>query len=66
MRDAIKAAGSKAALGRLLGVSRQAVHQWHHCPMKHVIAIERATGVPRERLRPDLYRTAELSNPWKE
>ncbi len=46
------AAAYKAAGG---GITPQAIHKWQHCPPRRVVAIERATGVPRERLRPDLY-----------
>jgi DNA-binding transcriptional regulator YdaS (Cro superfamily) len=55
---AAAAAGSSAALAQRLGVDPTLVHQWrhgrrpiakHHCP-----AIEAATGVRCEELRPDL------------
>lgn len=52
---AIKRAGSMGKLGRMLGISQQAISQWQQVPARHVIAIERGTGVPREVLRPDLY-----------
>jgi len=53
---AIKAAGSISKLARALGISPQAVWQWREIPVRHVISIERIFGVPREELRPDLYR----------
>jgi DNA-binding transcriptional regulator YdaS (Cro superfamily) len=53
---AIETAGSMGKLARILGISQQAVSQWREVPTRHIIAIERATGVPREVLRPDLYR----------
>ena len=53
---AIEKAGSMGKLARLLGISQQAVSQWREVPTRHIIAIEHATGVPREVLRPDLYR----------
>ena len=56
LRKAIEAAGSQEKLARLLGISQQAVHHWYQAPAGQIIAIERATGVPREELRPDLYR----------
>lgn len=52
---AIKLAGGLAALGRELDISRQAVFAWKKCPPEHVLKVEKATGVPRYELRPDLY-----------
>jgi len=49
----------QAGLARLLGVSPQAVNQWVNgnrpVPSRHVLAIERATGVSRHELRPDVF-----------
>ena len=55
LRAAVKAAGSQRALARMIGVTHPAVALWNRAPAKHVINIERATGIPREQLRPDLY-----------
>jgi DNA-binding transcriptional regulator YdaS (Cro superfamily) len=61
MIDALKraeqTAGSVVALARALGVTSQAISQWHkrHVPAERVLDVERATGVPRHELRPDLY-----------
>ena len=49
---------SQASLARLVGVRRQAVRQWiisGRVPAERALAIERVSGVPRHRLRPDLY-----------
>jgi DNA-binding transcriptional regulator YdaS (Cro superfamily) len=56
LKMAIRRAGSYEKLGQMLGVTRQAVSKWKTVPVHHIIAVERATGVPREKLRPDLYR----------
>ena len=56
MLKAVKAAGSISKLARALGVSPQAVWQWREIPVRHVLSIERIFGIPREELRPDLYR----------
>jgi DNA-binding transcriptional regulator YdaS (Cro superfamily) len=56
LKEAIERAGSQVKLAKLLGISHQALNQWEDVPVHHIVAIERATGVPRERLRPDLYR----------
>lgn len=55
LKEAIKVAGGLTALGKKLGVTAGAVSQWNQAPSHQVIAIERATGVHRARLRPDLY-----------
>ena len=52
---AIQAAGNKARLADLVGVSRQCVGQWSRVPAERVLQIERLTGVSRTILRPDLY-----------
>lgn len=58
IQKAVKAAGGQSALARELKVTPQAVQKmcasgW--VPSGRVLAIEKATGVPREELRPDLY-----------
>ncbi len=52
---AIREAGGGAALGRALKLNRQAIYQWCRVPSHHVLEVERITGLPRHRLRPDLY-----------
>ena len=37
------------------GITRQAVVQWRQVPVGHVPALERAFGIPREVIRPDIY-----------
>ena len=56
LKAAIEAAGGVRALGRLLGITHQAVLQWEKVPDKYLLKIEQLTGVEREQLRPDLYR----------
>jgi len=49
-------AGGPVALAKALGnVSSQAVSQWKRVPAERVLDVERATGVQRYELRPDLY-----------
>jgi DNA-binding transcriptional regulator YdaS (Cro superfamily) len=50
--------GSRRELAKRIKRSRQAIYQWTRVPAEAVIAVEKATGVPREKLRPDLYRRA--------
>lgn len=60
MRDdgldrAIDAAGGIAELARKIGISQPSVSNWTKVPAQRVIAVESATGVSRNDLRPDLY-----------
>ena len=64
--DAVLAAGSQSALARAVGVSPQAVQQWVNSGRvshRKVLDVERATGVSRTRLRPDIYPADELATP---
>lgn len=61
---AAKAAGGQSALARLLKVTPQAVQKMcasGRVPAERVLEIEKATGVSRHELRPDLYPTESLS-----
>ncbi len=62
MRDAglnraIEAAGGITELARKIGVAQPSISNWNRVPAAPVIAIEAATRVSRELLRPDLYCT---------
>lgn len=52
---AIKRAGGAPLVARELGLTRQAITKWEEVPAKHVLAIERLSGVTRYELRPDIY-----------
>ena len=52
---AIRTAGDQYALAQRLGITQSAVSHWKEVPSRHIIAIEKATGVSRRLLRPDLY-----------
>jgi DNA-binding transcriptional regulator YdaS (Cro superfamily) len=56
LQAAIDAVGGLRALARLLGISASAIAQWRRVPAHRIVEIELGTGVPREILRPDLYR----------
>jgi len=47
--------GSLMQAVRALGFSSSAPSKWKQVPAEYVITIEEATGLPRDRLRPDLY-----------
>jgi DNA-binding transcriptional regulator YdaS (Cro superfamily) len=55
LKQAIRKAGGPSAVARLLGITHGAVLQWQRCPPHWVIPIEKATGIRREKLRPDIY-----------
>ncbi|WP_339156750.1 transcriptional regulator [Sinorhizobium medicae] len=55
LEKAIKSVGSSKELARRVGVSPQAISQWNKVPANRVLAVERASGVHRSILRPDLY-----------
>jgi len=55
LKDVVKLAGGVRPLARLLGISPQAIVQWSQIPVRHVLTIERLTGIRREALRPDIY-----------
>lgn len=50
---------SRNRLAKLLGITRQAVGTWQKIPEERILQVERVTGIPRETLRPDLYRKQE-------
>ena len=68
MRDegldrAIDAAGGVAQLARKIGISQPSVSNWSSVPAQRVIAVEAATGVSRNELRPDLYSEISVAGP---
>jgi transcriptional regulator with XRE-family HTH domain len=50
---------SLEALARLFGVNRTTVLRWEarRIPAERVLDVERVTGIPRHKLRPDLYQS---------
>lgn len=62
MRDALEKAvkkeGSRGRVAKKLGISRQATIFWEklgYVPARHVLALEKMSGVSRYTLRPDIY-----------
>lgn len=53
---AITASGGIAKFAAKIGLSRQAVYGWKRVPAERVVAVETATGISRNMLRPDLYK----------
>lgn len=50
--------GLSAEIARATGYTRGAIARWQRVPAELVVKIEAVTGIPRETLRPDLYRGA--------
>ena len=60
LKAAIDIAGSQLALAKRIGVKQSYISNWLNrdkqgVPARYVILIEKATGVPRHELRPDIY-----------
>lgn len=55
LEQAIVAVGGVTELARRLGISQPSVSNWSRVPADRLVAVEAATGVAREILRPDLY-----------
>lgn len=53
--DAVFAVRGPSELAADLNISKQAVSAWQRVPAERVIEVERLTGVPREKQRPDIY-----------
>jgi DNA-binding transcriptional regulator YdaS (Cro superfamily) len=56
LRAAVEAAGNMTNLARMIGIAPQAIAQWGPPPINRVLEIEKATGVDREILRPDMFK----------
>ena len=61
LSQAIAILGGLKAVGEALGVTKQAVSQWDICPHLHVLKLEKATGIPRHEIRPDIYPPSEAA-----
>jgi TorA maturation chaperone TorD len=55
LEDAIRAAGGVSPLARSIGISQPSVSNWSRVPAERVLSVEKATGIDRAALRPDLY-----------
>lgn len=55
--------GGNTGLARAMGggITSQAISQWKQVPAGRVLDVERATGVSRHDLRPDLYPAPEAA-----
>lgn len=53
--EIIAAAGGPAKLARQLGLHHTTVLGWRRVPAERALAVEAITGIPRHKLRPDIY-----------
>jgi TorA maturation chaperone TorD len=63
LQRAIDAAGGVSALAASLGIAQPSVSGWTRVPADRISAIEAATGVSRNELRPDLFSGAKIAQP---
>lgn len=64
LKIAIRRAGGLRALGRKLGISYQSIQKWveiNKVSEDWLIEVERVTRVPREKLRPDLFKGVKVT-----
>lgn len=47
--------GLAPRIAEACGVRREAVWNWKRIPVAHVFAIEELLGIPRHKIRPDIY-----------
>lgn len=55
LAEAFRSAGGVSELARRLGIAQPSVSAWNRIPAERVTAVEAATGIPRHKLRPDLF-----------
>jgi len=55
INEAIAMTKGPTALARAVGINLSSLYSWKRVPEARVPAVEAATGIPRSRLRPDLY-----------
>jgi len=53
---AVNRAGGPSALAMVLGLTRQAVSKWKRVPAVHVKLVSAHSGIPPEKLRPDIFK----------
>ena len=61
LTEAVHSVGGITELARRLGIAQPSVSNWTRVPAERVVAVERETGVPRSRLRPDLFGEADAA-----
>lgn len=59
IKDIIAAGGGAVALARSLGIKHSSVCEWRRVPAERLQAVSKATGVPPQLLRPELYEAVQ-------
>jgi DNA-binding transcriptional regulator YdaS (Cro superfamily) len=60
LKRAIGVAGGVSALGKLIGLTPQAVSAWKQVPLERVPEVSAKTGVPSHELRPDYFASNQV------
>jgi TorA maturation chaperone TorD len=55
LAEAIRAVGGVSELARRIGIAQPSVSNWDRVPADRVASVEAASGIPRAKLRPDLF-----------
>jgi DNA-binding transcriptional regulator YdaS (Cro superfamily) len=55
IKEAADRAGGVIELARRMGITRQALYTMSRVSAERAVQIERATGIPRARIRPDVF-----------
>ena len=61
LAEAIRAAGGVSELARRIGIAQPSVSNWDRVPADRVASVEAASGIPRAKLRPDLFAEGRVS-----
>jgi TorA maturation chaperone TorD len=61
LAEAIRAVGGVSELARRIGIAQPSVSNWDRVPADRVASVEAATGIPRAKLRSDLFAEASVS-----
>jgi TorA maturation chaperone TorD len=62
LQEAIRAVGGVTELARRIGISQPSVSNWTRVPADRVVQVERASGIARAVLRPDLYARRDVDD----
>jgi DNA-binding transcriptional regulator YdaS (Cro superfamily) len=60
LKEAFRRVGGPKKMAQAIGVGASAVAQWRRVPAIHIFRIEALTGIPAEKLRPDMVPTRAM------